>query len=152
MIVLKSWFQGVIWLKRQGAWLRARRLGFILGCRRRGDFLHSFVSRLLLGSIQPAIECVPGVKAAERRTRHPTISQCRGCVYIGMCTLASTSPWAFMAYNGDTFYHGFLMCKCSACRYGFTMHRHLSRGCPSPAYYAFNSIQYIIQIMLFSVL
>ena len=77
-----------------------------------GDFLHS-MSRLLLGSSQPTIKWVPG----------STFSKCRGCVYIGMCTLASTSPWAFMAYNGDIFYRGFLMWKCSTCPYGFTTHR-----------------------------
>ena len=34
----------VMWLKRQGAWLRARRPGFDPWCRRVGDFLHSCVS------------------------------------------------------------------------------------------------------------
>ena len=110
-------------------WLRARRPGFDPRCRRGGDFLHSFVSRLLLESTQPTIKWVPKIKAAERRTIHPTFSYCHGCLYIGKCTLASTSPWAFMAYNGDIFYHGFLMWKCSACSYGFTTHRHWEQLC-----------------------
>ena len=51
-------------------------------------FLHSFVSRLVLGSSQPPIRCVPGglcpgVKVAEHRTSHPTSSwlYIRGCFY-----------------------------------------------------------------------
>ena len=42
----------------------------------------------------------PGVKAAERRTSHPTASYCRA-VAVYMLTFASTAPWAFMARNGD---------------------------------------------------
>ena len=57
MIVFKSWFsEWAMWLKRQGAWLRAGRPGFDPGCRSGGDFLHSFVSRLVLGFTQPPIK------------------------------------------------------------------------------------------------
>ena len=42
------------------------------------DFLHFFGSRLVLGSTQPPIKLVPGIplriKAAERRTSHPSSS------------------------------------------------------------------------------
>ena len=47
---------GVMWLNRQCAWLRARRPGFDPGCWRGGDFLRSFVSRLLLEFTQPTIK------------------------------------------------------------------------------------------------
>ena len=75
VIVFKSWFsKGVMSLKRQGDWLRVRRPEFGAGCRRGGDFLHFFVSRLLLGSTQPTIKRVPGVNAAERRTSYSNFS------------------------------------------------------------------------------
>ena len=64
-------------------------------------FLHSFVSRLALGSTQPPIKCVPGnfsgVKAAERRTSHPTSSLCRGCEYVDPCIHIPRGPsWPVM--------------------------------------------------------
>ena len=37
-------------------------------------FLHFIVSRLVLGSTQPPVKWVPGVKAVERRISHPTFS------------------------------------------------------------------------------
>ena len=53
--------------------------GSIPGVRGVEIFLHTFVSRLVLGSTQPPIKneyrgISPGVKAAERRTSHPTSS------------------------------------------------------------------------------
>ena len=64
-------------------------------------FLHSFVSRLALGSTQPPIKWVPGdfssVKAAEHRTSHPTSSLCRGCVYVDPCIhIPHGSSWPVM--------------------------------------------------------
>ena len=62
------------------------------GCRWGGDFLHSFVSRLLLGSTQPTIKWVPG-------WRRPSVGLAIllfPSVYIGMCTLISTSPVGLM--------------------------------------------------------
>ena len=71
-------------------------------------FLQSFVSRLVLGCTQPPIKLVPGlspeVKATECRTSHPTSPY---AMAVRMWALASTSPWAFMVCNGDTFTSGF---------------------------------------------
>ena len=66
------------WLKRQGAELRAGRPGFDPGCRRGGYF--SSLLRIQTGpevhsaSYKMSTEGFPGVKAAERRTSHPTSS------------------------------------------------------------------------------
>ena len=79
--------KGCSWLRKQngpgGASGKALRYGLdgpgsIPGAGGMEIFLHSFVSRLVLGSTQPPIKSVPGnfsgVKAAERRTSHPTSS------------------------------------------------------------------------------
>ena len=64
-------------------------------------FLHSFVSRLVLGSTQPPMKWVPGafsgVKAA-KIIGLATLPLC-SAVAVNMWTLASTSP---MACNGNT--------------------------------------------------
>ena len=56
---------------------------------------------MVLESTQPSIkeyrELTLRVKAAERRTSHPS------AVAVYMWTLASITPWAFMACNGDNF-------------------------------------------------
>ena len=76
-------------IKQKGAWLRAGWPGFDPWCRRGGDFIHSFVSRLVLGvhstSYKMSTGLSPEVKAAERRTSHPNSSQCRGCEYVTPC-------------------------------------------------------------------
>ena len=87
----------------KGIWLRAGRPGFDPGCRKSGEFssllrvqndpgVHSGSCKMSTGGLSP------GVKAAERRTSHPTSS------WLCICgPLHPHPPWAFMACNGDTF-------------------------------------------------
>ena len=62
-------------------------------------FLRSFVSRLVLRSTQPPIKWVPWAFLGVGLATLPLPS----AVAVYMWTLASTSPWAFLACNVDTF-------------------------------------------------
>ena len=63
------------WLKRQGAWLRAGRPEFDPGCRRGGNFSSHLRVQTGPGVHSTSYKMsIPGVKAAERRTSHPTSS------------------------------------------------------------------------------
>ena len=89
-------------LKRQGAWLRAGRPGFEPGCRKGWDFslplhvqtgpeVHSASYKMSTGGFPRE------VKAAERKTSHPTSSQCRGCEYVDHCSHIHRGPsWSVM--------------------------------------------------------
>ena len=56
--------------------------GSISGVGEMEIFLDSFLSRLILGSIQPPVKLVLGVKMAKCRARHPTSSWCCDCEYV----------------------------------------------------------------------
>ena len=88
------------YLKRHGVWLRVGRLGFDIGCRRGRNFLHFFVSRLILGSIQHSVKWVPTVKTTDRWVNHLTSYKCCGSEYL--------DPWIHIPcepswLRGDTF-------------------------------------------------
>ena len=71
--------------------------GSIPGVGGGGDSLHSFVSRLLLGSTQPPIKWVLGVNMVKCRASHPT-SWRRGCEYVDPCIHMPRGPsWPVIA-------------------------------------------------------
>ena len=81
------------------------RPGFDPGYRRGGDFLRSFVFRLVLQSTQPPINWVTGAFPGGKRRPSvglatlPLLSD----VAVYMLNFAYTSPWAFTICIGDNF-------------------------------------------------
>ena len=66
-----------------------------------GDFLHSFVFRLVLGSTQSPIKWLPGAFPGGKGDRAWDLSIVPCLCLCG--PLHPIPPWAFMTCNGDTF-------------------------------------------------
>ena len=100
-------FRSTLWsrqLKRQDVWLRAGGPGFDPGWRRVIICLHSFVSILVLESIQPPINEYRGFPRVKRPSVGLTtlsLPSAVACEFVNLCF--HIPPWAFTVCNVNNF-------------------------------------------------